>query len=110
MNCTQRSGSRYRPHNALITAFVEEPESLSAWLKFSPDMQGIEQSLAQRKVMHQDTATLGRVLQRQYDGLTVSKDVEGNLDAIAASKAFTVTTGHQLCLLGGPAYFTSTRY
>jgi bacillithiol biosynthesis cysteine-adding enzyme BshC len=105
MNCTQRSGSRYRPYNALITAFVEEPESLSAWLKFSPDMQGIEQSLAQRKVMHQDTATLGRVLQRQYDGLTVSKDVEGNLDAIAASKAFTVTTGHQLCLLGGPAYF-----
>jgi bacillithiol biosynthesis cysteine-adding enzyme BshC len=105
MNSTQRSGSLYRPQNALITAFVEDPKRVAAWLKFSSDMPGIEQSIAQRKAMHLDTSTLGRVLQRQYDGLTVSKEVERNLDAIAASKAFTVTTGHQLCLLGGPAYF-----
>ena len=105
MNCTQRSGSRYRKHNALITAFAEDPKRLAAWFKFSPDMQGIEQSLAQREAMRHNTSTLGQVLKRQYIGLTISKEVEKNLEAISASKAFTVTTGHQLCLLGGPAYF-----
>ena len=44
-------------------------------------------------------------LQAQYKGLQIEKAVEENISSLLHENTFTVTTGHQLCLFGGPAYF-----
>jgi bacillithiol biosynthesis cysteine-adding enzyme BshC len=105
MNLIQRYGARYRPHNKLITAFNENPKSVEQWLRYSSNFDGLEKAIHYRKSKPTDTAILARVLQHQYEGLSMAPAVKQNLDAFAAGKALTVTTGHQLCLWGGPAYF-----
>jgi bacillithiol biosynthesis cysteine-adding enzyme BshC len=75
------------------------------WLQFSSDLNGLDTAIQQRKSKPIETAILAQALYRQYEGLTTTQAVKHNLDAIAEGKALTVTTGHQLCVLGGPAYF-----
>jgi bacillithiol biosynthesis cysteine-adding enzyme BshC len=52
-----------------------------------------------------DRKLLVSTLQAQYKGLETEKIVEGNISSLLNENTFTVTTGHQLCLFGGPAYF-----
>ncbi|MEY3592654.1 MAG: hypothetical protein RLZZ38_1631 [Bacteroidota bacterium] len=44
-------------------------------------------------------------LQAQYKDLNTSDKVVQNLNALSLENTFTVTTGHQLCLMTGPLYF-----
>lgn len=44
-------------------------------------------------------------LQAQYKALNTSDKVVQNLNALTLENTFTVTTGHQLCLMTGPLYF-----
>jgi bacillithiol synthase len=52
-----------------------------------------------------DRKLLVEVLSEQYNGLAISAKSNENIQALLSSNTFTVTTGHQLCLLTGPAYF-----
>ncbi len=45
------------------------------------------------------------VLHQQYRKITVHQSVNANIDSFLGNKTFTVSTGHQLCLLTGPLYF-----
>jgi len=45
------------------------------------------------------------ILRKQYGSLTLTSSLKTNLDALLAENTFTVTTGHQLSLFTGPAYF-----
>ncbi|MFM9005309.1 MAG: bacillithiol biosynthesis cysteine-adding enzyme BshC, partial [Flavobacteriales bacterium] len=47
---------------------------------------------------------LHQTLSDQYAGLTIHQKVLENMKAIADHNAACVTTGHQLCILGGPAF------
>ena len=47
---------------------------------------------------------LKEVLLEQYASINKSKKVSKNIEALANKDTFTVCTGHQLCLFGGPAY------
>ena len=44
-------------------------------------------------------------LKEQYSAITIHEKVQTNIELLSDDNTFTVTTGHQLCLLGGPAYF-----
>ncbi|MFM7024315.1 MAG: bacillithiol biosynthesis cysteine-adding enzyme BshC [Flavobacteriales bacterium] len=44
-------------------------------------------------------------LREQYKNFRKEEAVENNIAALLNENTFTVTTGHQLCLFGGPAYF-----
>lgn len=48
---------------------------------------------------------LVRALQKQYDGINLTDAVKTNLEALRQENTFTITTGHQLSLFTGPAYF-----
>lgn len=85
------------PH---LTPFYHRPPTLAA-LGEQLTEKAASYSAAQR-------ATLATEVRRQYlDRLAtpVHPAVVRNLDALAASDTFTVTTGHQLSLLTGPLYF-----
>ena len=44
-------------------------------------------------------------LQRQYQEVKIAEKLEQHIKLLAQDNTFTVTTGHQLCLLTGPLYF-----
>jgi bacillithiol biosynthesis cysteine-adding enzyme BshC len=48
---------------------------------------------------------LTKVLDEKYKDLSVSSKLKSNLTRLKEATTFTVTTGHQLCLLTGPLYF-----
>ena len=52
-----------------------------------------------------DRKLLVSKLNEQYSSFEVHEKVRTNIDSLLDENTFTVTTGHQLCLLGGPAYF-----
>ena len=61
-----------------------------------------------RKRVHfsKDTrSVLADVLQEQYAAVEMTKAVSNNLELLAKENTFTITTGHQLCLMTGPLYF-----
>jgi bacillithiol biosynthesis cysteine-adding enzyme BshC len=66
-----------------------------------------EQQLALKKQQFssENRKVLQNALLAQYKNTNTSEAVKNNLNALAQSTAFTVTTGHQLCLMTGPLYF-----
>lgn len=48
---------------------------------------------------------LTKVLDEKYKDLSVSEKLRSNLNRLEEAHTFTVTTGHQLCLMTGPLYF-----
>ena len=48
---------------------------------------------------------LVKVLNEQYQGIEIQAPVSANINALADSKTFTITTGHQLNIFTGPLYF-----
>jgi bacillithiol biosynthesis cysteine-adding enzyme BshC len=48
---------------------------------------------------------LAKVLDEKYKDLSVSEKLKSNLNRFKEANTFTVTTGHQLCLMTGPLYF-----
>jgi bacillithiol biosynthesis cysteine-adding enzyme BshC len=48
---------------------------------------------------------LVHALKQQYQGITLSETVSGNIDLLQQENTFTVVTGHQLVAFTGPLYF-----
>jgi bacillithiol biosynthesis cysteine-adding enzyme BshC len=66
-----------------------------------------EQQIALKKLnfSSENRKVLVAALQAQYKDLNTSEKVVQNLNALSLENTFTVTTGHQLCLMTGPLYF-----
>lgn len=65
---------------------------------FQPLIEGKDFSAHKREV-------LSKVLEKQYEGLSLDDFTLSQIRALKDSKTFTVTTGHQLNLFTGPLYF-----
>ncbi|MEN9700645.1 MAG: hypothetical protein RLZZ301_1843 [Bacteroidota bacterium] len=70
-------------------------------------MSGFEQQLLLKKQSYTATQRelLTQVLTEKYQALSVSEALNRNLQDLKDANTFTITTGHQLCLLTGPLYF-----
>jgi uncharacterized protein YllA (UPF0747 family) len=66
-----------------------------------------EQQIALKKQSYSaaQRELLTKVLHQKYKGLLVSEKLKSNLNRFKEANTFTVTTGHQLCLMTGPLYF-----
>ncbi|RMG70643.1 MAG: bacillithiol biosynthesis BshC, partial [Bacteroidetes bacterium] len=69
----------------------------------NPDFGAVVARKAQDAI---DRSLLQQVIREQYAGLTLPPALEANLDALAEPSTYTVTTGHQLVLFGGPLFTT----
>ncbi len=69
----------------------------------APDFAAIIRDKATENI---DRETLHRVIESQYreQGLPMTQATRQNLDALRDDRTFTVTTGHQLVLFGGPLF------
>lgn len=95
-------------YGGILMDYIQRKESLvneGIWPHFA-DLNGLEKQLNYRKSTYtkKQREVLVAALIAQYQGIEISEAVKNNLDLLSQSTTFTVATGHQLCLFGGPAY------
>jgi bacillithiol biosynthesis cysteine-adding enzyme BshC len=95
------STHRFAP---IVTALLEGDPLLRSLQAHPRDAAGLAAAAAQRRFSPTHRATLVEALHRQYAGLDLMAAERSHLDALAQEGTLTVTTGHQLCLFGGPLY------
>ncbi len=81
---------------------VEEKE-LQPFYNFCPQIENIEAIINQRKNFKHRTVLVD-VLQKQYQGLTLSEKVSNNIQSLSHDNTFTITTAHQPNIFTGPLY------
>ena len=92
--------------------YLKGKDHLNTFYAYTPDLKGTEQAVQDRSDYPVDRELLVQVLSEQYQELDPSyltkkanQAVAQNIQALAKETTFTVTTGHQLNILGGPLFY-----
>jgi bacillithiol synthase len=87
--------------------YINGKETLKPFYNAFPTVPNFKELMASKgKSFSTESRTrLADVLTQQYQGLTITKSVSQNIDALRQPKTFTVVTGHQLNIFTGPLYF-----
>jgi len=88
----------------LFIDYLAQQEQVQSLYAFYPDMEGLEAAVEKRSAHPINRKVLVERLHAQYMDLPLSEKVQKNIDLLANDNAFTITTGHQLCLGTGPLY------
>src|ERR1035437_6659687 len=72
---------------------------------YQASAEGIKTFIKNNAYSNLNRTLLVDELRKQNNGLTLSKATKQNIDALQEKTTYTITTGHQLCLATGPAYF-----
>jgi len=105
MQAQQFPDLEFRKLNELIHAFCAKNPSVREFFECDSQLDEIAKAAINRKFATSHYEALSAVLREQYRSIMPIEAVEENLNSFIHGNAITVTTGHQLCLLGGPAYF-----
>ena len=94
----------------LVRHYLEKKEDIKKYVQVENDIEAICDSISQRAAFSVDRALLNRVLVAQYDelrqaGEVISAEVSDRIDALSSEGVYTITTGHQLQIGGGPLFF-----
>lgn len=91
----------------ITRAYLDGDERVNAFTQVSQKIAGISEVIANRKKMNPvNRDLLVRSLKQQYGTLLQPKSrVAQNIESVQKNNTYTVTTGHQLNLFTGPAYF-----
>lgn len=80
--------------------------ALSPFYQYSPITPDFHQIARDKSSDKVDRELLASVIREQYAGLEIGEAVENSLEKLAQPDSFTITTGHQLVLFGGPMFTT----
>ncbi|RMG24913.1 MAG: bacillithiol biosynthesis cysteine-adding enzyme BshC [Bacteroidetes bacterium] len=80
-----------------------KPE-LKAFYQYNPHQPDFAQIIRDKARQPIDRQALHQALSRQYSGIPASQLTLDNIDALLRPNTYTLTTGHQLVLFGGPLY------
>jgi bacillithiol biosynthesis cysteine-adding enzyme BshC len=91
----------------LILDYLAQSPDLKEFYGNFPSVDNFKNQFQAKEKTYQNSQreTLVSVLKRQYQSIETSEETAANIDLLASDKTFTVTTGHQLNLFGGPLYF-----
>lgn len=95
-----------RRFTPLVLDYLARTEGLKDLYARTPDLSGLRDAAEQRTFDPAARLTLCTAIAAQYQGMVLPDAVRDNLSALRQADALTVTTGHQLCLFGGPLYVT----
>lgn len=96
------------PHfSQLFIDYVQQNPKLVPFYAFKPDLEGFKSAIKHRKFSQENRELLHNQLINQYINAEVitNEPTKNNIDLLLHPKTFTVTTGHQICLMTGPMYF-----
>jgi bacillithiol biosynthesis cysteine-adding enzyme BshC len=101
------SYKKTRYFSDLIIDYLSEKESLRSFYHRYPTLDNFKKQINEKEAVFSEDQRIKLVdaLKNQYKGFNISKSTERNIQALAYSKSFTITTGHQLNLFTGPLYF-----
>jgi bacillithiol biosynthesis cysteine-adding enzyme BshC len=89
----------------IVNCYLQRDARLDPFYQFTPDFQGLEKAITERKNFPIDRQLLTAVLIEQYQNCTPIAAVQENIAKLSLESTFTVTTAHQPNLLTGPLYF-----
>lgn len=90
----------------LIIDYLNKERKLDVFYQNFPNKRGFEKQIEQRQSFpFKNRELLVNVFKEQYQSLSVSSQVNKNIQLLKDTTTFTVTTGHQLNLFTGPLYF-----
>ncbi|MCL4112429.1 UNVERIFIED_CONTAM: hypothetical protein GTU68_046955 [Idotea baltica] len=91
----------------LISDYLEQTDSLKEFYNRFPKLDNFKTQIDEKQnaFSSENRDVLVNVLQEQYKAVNASKSTLSNIEALAKSHTFTITTGHQLNLFTGPLYF-----
>ncbi len=89
-----------------IHAYLSLQKNIAAFYSYAPTLEGLQKKIHTEEKQVTNRELLYNVIKKQYT--SIQRPHQQTLQAIeklALDTTFTVTTGHQLCLLGGSAFF-----
>lgn len=95
------SASKY---SKLVSAYLSGNESVESFHSGIPTLDSLQQSANNRSFKKGHRQVLVDALTRQYKGTQMSGATRHNISALMDETAYTIATGHQLCLFSGPIF------
>ena len=107
MDCTSQRLS-YRSTAAfsnIVLDYLDDAAALKPFYVHRPTIDGIKQTINERKSFPTNRQVLVDHLKSQYSHLPASALVNRNIELLLQENTFTITTAHQPNLFTGPLYF-----
>ncbi|OXG08365.1 bacillithiol biosynthesis cysteine-adding enzyme BshC [Flavobacterium araucananum] len=91
----------------LIHDYLDQKPALKPLYNYFPTLENFEKQIAEKAANfdHNNRIALVETLKKQYHHIEISDSTKQNIELLALSNTFTITTGHQLNLFSGPLYF-----
>ncbi len=89
----------------LVTDYLNEAENLKAFYNRFPSPKNYSLQIAEKAKHNIDRLTLNEVLTAQYASDNRLSNKSEEIAKLLDKNTFTVTTGHQIGIFGGPLYF-----
>ncbi len=87
-----------------VKKYLSKDETLRPFYSVFPEKDKLLHHALSKDFSQEKRESLVSILKEQANG-KLSPKQEENLELLKKDKTFTVTTGHQICLFGGPLYF-----
>lgn len=90
----------------LFSDYLNQSDNVKAFFSYPPTLTGFKNILSENSYDTLDRQLLSSILLKQCDKVSNSTSAtRNNIDLLKQKNAYTLTTGHQLCLFTGPLYF-----
>ena len=89
----------------LVSDYLEANQKLTPFYTHTPDIDGVKAAIAARDSFNTPRLALVDALNKQYETVKASDLAIANIQSLANSNTYTVTTAHQPNLFTGPLYF-----
>lgn len=98
-----------RSFSKLVLDYLSESDQLKSFHRLYPSIENLGKAADQRTFDQKDRRLLAERLHAQYAQdeikLKANSITHSQIESLKQEDSFTITTGHQLCLMGGPLYF-----
>lgn len=84
--------------------YLNEASGLTPFYQYSPNHPDFSEIIKRKSAENIDRKALHEVICQQYQGLSISEKTRQNIELLKEDNTFTVTTGHQIVLFGGPLF------
>ena len=98
--------SKTKQFSNLVIDYLANDEKLKPFISDFPTIDSFEKQITEKQNYPVNRDVLVSVLKEQNKEFNLTEISNDNIDLLFSEDAFTVTTGHQLCLFTGPLYFT----
>jgi bacillithiol biosynthesis cysteine-adding enzyme BshC len=90
--------------STLVLDYLRQAEGLKPFYGGTPDLEGVKKTIASRQEFETNRADLVSVFKEQYASAAPSASQIDNIDALARTNSFTITTAHQPNIFTGYLY------